>query len=102
MPGHFGAATKTIRNLQVININESENILTITGTVPGARNSLVKITKIGTAKKPIKLFSKEKPSDKKPVKSKESTKSKKTTKLADKSAKKPAKSPANTKQNKAK
>jgi len=73
MPGHFGTDTKTIRNLQVITIDEAKNILTIAGTIPGARNSLVKITKIGTFKKPIKLFSEEK-SKKEAKESKESKK----------------------------
>jgi large subunit ribosomal protein L3 len=45
MPGHFGTDTKTIRGLQVIAINEKKSLLTISGTVPGHRNSLLKITK---------------------------------------------------------
>lgn len=45
MAGHYGVETKSIRNLKVINFAEATNILTISGTVPGARNSLIKITK---------------------------------------------------------
>ena len=71
MPGHFGTDTKTVRGLQVIAIDEAKNLLTVTGTVPGHRNSLLKITKTGTSKKPVQLFSKEKPVKKvKPVKKK--------------------------------
>jgi large subunit ribosomal protein L3 len=45
MAGHYGVAAKSIRNLKVINFTEAGNILTISGTVPGARNSLIKLTK---------------------------------------------------------
>lgn len=45
MAGHYGMAAKAIRNLKVINFAEATNILTISGTVPGARNSLIKLTK---------------------------------------------------------
>jgi len=45
MAGHYGVETKSIRNLKVISFAEATNILTISGTVPGARNSLIKITK---------------------------------------------------------
>lgn len=58
MPGHYGTDTKTVRGLQVIALDEANHKLIVTGTVAGHRNSLIKITKIGKAKKPIKLFSK--------------------------------------------
>jgi len=45
MAGHYGMATKSIRSLKVINFDEATNILTISGTVPGSRNSLIKLTK---------------------------------------------------------
>ncbi len=45
MAGHYGVETKSIRNLKVISFAEATNILTISGTVPGARNSLIKIIK---------------------------------------------------------
>jgi len=68
MPGHFGVATKTISSLQVLTIDEAKHFLTITGTVPGSRHSLLKLTKTGQAKKPVKLFSEVKPTPKKPPK----------------------------------
>lgn len=43
MAGHYGVETITVKNLKVIKIED--NLLTISGTVPGARNSLIKITK---------------------------------------------------------
>ncbi len=58
MPGHSGAGTKSIRGLQIIKLDADANTIMVTGTVPGARNSLLTITKIGTAKRKLKLFSK--------------------------------------------
>ncbi len=46
MAGHYGMNTKSIRNLKVINFDEATNILTISGTVPGSRNSLLKLLKL--------------------------------------------------------
>lgn len=43
MAGHYGVETITVKNLKVIKIED--NLLTISGTIPGARNSLIKITK---------------------------------------------------------
>ncbi len=45
MPGHLGNVTKTVSNLKVIDINSENNELTISGSVPGARNSWVVVTK---------------------------------------------------------
>lgn len=49
MPGHFGTDTKTIRGSQVIAIDQKKSLLTISGTVPGHRNSLLKITQVTKA-----------------------------------------------------
>jgi large subunit ribosomal protein L3 len=35
MPGHMGAANRKARNLQVVQIEESENLLLVKGSVPG-------------------------------------------------------------------
>lgn len=45
MPGHLGNVTKTVSNLKVIDVNSETNELVISGSVPGARNSWVVITK---------------------------------------------------------
>ncbi len=45
MAGHMGVATVTVRNLKVISIDPENNILTIKGLVPGARNGLLLIQK---------------------------------------------------------
>ena len=40
-PGHMGAQKVTMKNLEIIEIREKENMLLLKGSVPGARNSLV-------------------------------------------------------------
>ena len=45
MAGHMGQNLVSVRNLKVLGIDEAKNLLTIAGTIPGARNSLVKLTK---------------------------------------------------------
>ncbi|HAF63427.1 TPA: 50S ribosomal protein L3 [Candidatus Beckwithbacteria bacterium] len=46
MAGHYGAATVTVKNCQVVSVSEADNLLTLTGTVPGFRKGLLKLTKI--------------------------------------------------------
>ncbi len=72
-------------------IDEAKHFLTITGTVPGSRHSLLKLTKTGQAKKPVKLFSEVKPtqSSTKPTPKKPPKKSSK--KPSQTPSKKPAK-----------
>lgn len=41
MAGHYGNATITLKNLKVVKVEADR--LTITGTVPGARNSVLKL-----------------------------------------------------------
>ena len=43
MPGHMGAARVTVKNIEVIEIREKENIMLLKGAVPGARNSMVTV-----------------------------------------------------------
>lgn len=57
MAGHMGAQRVTIKNLQVVDV--TGNQLLIRGLVPGAKNSLVIVSKIGQAKKFIPLFKEE-------------------------------------------
>ena len=44
MAGHYGVATMTVKNLKVVKIED--NLVTVTGTVPGSRNGLLTLTKI--------------------------------------------------------
>ncbi len=46
MPGHMGDARVTVKNLKVLNVNAENNIIAVTGAVPGAKNSLVEIKKL--------------------------------------------------------
>ena len=41
LSGHMGVDTVTIQNLEVIEINENEGYILISGNVPGAKNSVV-------------------------------------------------------------
>ncbi len=43
LPGHMGNETITIQNLQIIEVNENENYILVSGNIPGAKNSLVLI-----------------------------------------------------------
>ncbi len=43
LPGHMGADTVTIQNLEIIEANASENYILVSGNIPGAKNSLVYI-----------------------------------------------------------
>ncbi len=43
LPGHMGVETVTIQNLEIIEVNEKENYILVSGNIPGAKNSLVYI-----------------------------------------------------------
>lgn len=45
MPGHMGVETKTVQNLEVVELNEEQGYMLIRGSVPGAKNGFVKIAK---------------------------------------------------------
>lgn len=45
-PGHWGDETVTVKNLKVYDVIPEENVLIIRGSVPGARNSLVRLAKV--------------------------------------------------------
>ncbi len=44
MPGHMGNANLTIQNLRVVEIRTEDNLIMVAGAIPGAPNSIVKIT----------------------------------------------------------
>jgi len=50
MPGRMGGNQVTVKNLEVIEIDQANNILLVKGAVPGARNSLVLISGEGELK----------------------------------------------------
>lgn len=43
MPGHMGAETVTVRNLDVVRIDPEQNLLLVKGAVPGPRGALLTI-----------------------------------------------------------
>jgi large subunit ribosomal protein L3 len=44
-PGHMGQGRVTVKNLQVVEVNEEENLLLIKGAVPGANGTYLEIVK---------------------------------------------------------
>lgn len=50
MAGHMGVSQLTVRNLEVIEVDPSNDLLVVKGSVPGSRNGLLVIEKIGHAK----------------------------------------------------
>ncbi len=43
MPGRMGGETITIRNLKIVEIDKENNLIFVKGSVPGPRNSILKI-----------------------------------------------------------
>ncbi len=50
MAGHMGSDKVSIKNLEIIGLDKTKNLLTIKGGIPGAIGSLVTITKLGRIK----------------------------------------------------
>ncbi|KKR48664.1 MAG: 50S ribosomal protein L3 [Candidatus Curtissbacteria bacterium GW2011_GWA1_40_16] len=50
MAGHMGSARITINGLEVIDVDTVNNLLTVKGAVPGARNGFLIIEKVGKVK----------------------------------------------------
>lgn len=50
MAGHMGSAKITINGLEVVDVDVVNNLLTVKGAVPGARNGFLIIEKIGKVK----------------------------------------------------
>jgi large subunit ribosomal protein L3 len=47
MPGQMGNQTATVRNLEVVAVDADNNELWVRGGVPGGKNALVKVRKVG-------------------------------------------------------
>ena len=43
LPGHMGTQTVTIQNLKVVKVDAERNLILIKGSMPGAKNAIVKI-----------------------------------------------------------
>jgi large subunit ribosomal protein L3 len=48
MAGHMGHETKTVQNLQLIRILDEDNVVLVRGSIPGATNDYVVVTKAAT------------------------------------------------------
>lgn len=46
MAGHYGDENVTVSNVKVVDILPDENVVLVKGSVPGARNSLVRLMKV--------------------------------------------------------
>ena len=51
MAGHMGNANVRAKNLEVVSSDPEKNILLVKGSVPGARNSLIILSKRGSRRK---------------------------------------------------
>ena len=45
MPGHYGNARNTVKNLEIVDIRSEENLILIKGAVPGSKSGLIEIRK---------------------------------------------------------
>ena len=43
LPGHMGCETVTVKNLEVVRVDEDTNIILVKGAVPGAKNGVVRV-----------------------------------------------------------
>jgi large subunit ribosomal protein L3 len=50
MAGHMGVENVTVKNLQVVEVDAKQNLITLKGAVPGHRNGLVKVISTGKVK----------------------------------------------------
>jgi len=46
MAGQWGDETCTVRNVKVVDVIPEENVVLVKGSVPGSRNSLIRLTKV--------------------------------------------------------
>ncbi len=45
MPGQYGNKQKTVKNLKLVKVDTESNLLFVRGAVPGAKDSLIKVSK---------------------------------------------------------
>jgi large subunit ribosomal protein L3 len=45
LPGHYGAARNTVKNLEIVDIRPDDNLILIKGAIPGAISGVVEIKK---------------------------------------------------------
>ena len=50
MPGHMGCDRVTVKNLEVVSIDEDLNLILVKGAVPGGKNGIVRVRTAGDGK----------------------------------------------------
>ncbi len=45
MPGHLGCKNQTVQNLKVVELNREDGYLLVKGSIPGAKNGFVRVSK---------------------------------------------------------
>ena len=50
MPGHMGCDRVTVKNLEVVSIDEDLNLILVKGAVPGGKNGIVRVRMAGNGK----------------------------------------------------
>jgi large subunit ribosomal protein L3 len=55
MAGHMGNQQVTVKNLQVVEVDAKNNLITVRGAVPGHRNALVRVISTGEVKPLFKV-----------------------------------------------
>ena len=45
LPGHMGDVTTTILNLDIVRVDADKNVILVKGSIPGAKNSIVRVRK---------------------------------------------------------
>jgi len=55
MAGHMGVEQVTVKNLQIIEVDAKNNLITVRGAVPGHRNGMVKVISTGKVKPLVKV-----------------------------------------------
>ena len=43
LPGHMGVDTVTVKNLEVVRIDEEQNLILVKGAIPGGKNGVVRV-----------------------------------------------------------
>ncbi len=43
LPGHMGCDTVTVKNLEVVRVDEDQNLILVKGAVPGGKNGIVRV-----------------------------------------------------------
>ncbi|MGB5159026.1 large ribosomal subunit protein uL3 [Desulfobacterium sp. N47] len=51
LPGHYGCCKQTMRNLEIIDVRQHDNLILLKGAVPGPRSGMISVLKPNVIKK---------------------------------------------------